>query len=205
MLSPIKNTGMISLSHYNFIKEKYGELASWAVWADEDGKPKSNIGDMSIFDLSLNPGLLSILNPGVVMVGLNFSRTKEKRIPFCNFHDKRSRGQDYKIRYAFRDTLYYGAYMTDLLKNHVEVKSEKLMALIRSDPALEREHIEIFEKEINEVASPDPLIIAFGDDTYRLLNKNLGNKFKIRKVKHYSARIGKENYRKSVLESLLTI
>lgn len=43
---------MIAKEHYQEIENNYGEFASWAVWADESLKPKSNIGDMSIFDLN---------------------------------------------------------------------------------------------------------------------------------------------------------
>ena len=69
---------MITHDHYTEIQDKYGEFASWAVWVNEDIKPKSNIGDMSVFDLDRNPNLLETLNPNVIMVGLNFSRTIEK-------------------------------------------------------------------------------------------------------------------------------
>ena len=34
---------------FNFIKEKYGLLASWAVWAEAGDKAKSNMGDLSVF------------------------------------------------------------------------------------------------------------------------------------------------------------
>lgn len=78
--------------------------------------PKSNCGEMSIFDLSQNPKFLETVNPNVIMVGSNFSRTIEKKA-FINFHDKRPQGQDYKIRYALRDTDFYGAYMTDIIKD----------------------------------------------------------------------------------------
>jgi glycine/serine hydroxymethyltransferase len=46
---------------------------------------------MSIFDLDKNQKLLETLKPDVVMVGLNFSRTIEKKA-FVNFHDKRPQG-----------------------------------------------------------------------------------------------------------------
>src|SRR6476619_7206176 len=104
---------MISIEHYNEISNKYGEFASWAVWADEGEKSKSNIGDMRVFDLTENPDLLTQLNANVVMVGLNFSRKIAKET-FVNFHDSRPQGQDYKIRYAFKNTKFYGAYMTDI-------------------------------------------------------------------------------------------
>lgn len=87
---------MITEECFTEISDKYGEFASQAVWVNEEKKPKSNIGDMSIFDLNKNPKLLKSLNPKVIMVGLNFSRTVEKE-KFVNFHDKRPQGQDFKI------------------------------------------------------------------------------------------------------------
>ena len=37
---------MITREKFDFIKEKYGQLASWAIWAEEYEKPKSNVGDI---------------------------------------------------------------------------------------------------------------------------------------------------------------
>ena len=79
---------MITKEQYNFIAKKNGEYASWAIWANEEITPKSNIGDLSIFDLDKNPNLLETLNPDVIMVGLNFSRSMAGET-FANFHDKR--------------------------------------------------------------------------------------------------------------------
>jgi hypothetical protein len=36
---------------FDLIKEKYGYYSSWAIWADAGGKPKSNIGDLRVFDI----------------------------------------------------------------------------------------------------------------------------------------------------------
>ena len=58
------------------IKEKYGDCGSWAIWAEEGNKPKSNVGDISIFDTSRNPSLIQNLKPEFVFVGLNFSKIK---------------------------------------------------------------------------------------------------------------------------------
>ena len=116
---------MIDKNHYLEIAKKYGEFASWAVWVNEDLKPKSNIGDMSIFDLELNPKLLEIINPNVIMVGLNFSRTTERAV-FANFHDKRPQEQDFKIRYAFRNTKFFLCFS----HSHFLLACSKLIALL---------------------------------------------------------------------------
>jgi len=192
---------MITKEHYIEIEAKYGEFASWAIWANEDMKPKSNIGDMSIFDLNKNPNLLEVLNPNVIMVGLNFSRSIEKKA-FVNFHDKRPQGQDYKIRYAFRDTGFYGAYMTDIIKSFEEKISGNVLQYLKDNKEFELMNVKLFEQEITDLKCSYPLIIAFGNITFDILNKHLGQKYRIKKVKHYSQQISKENYRKVVLDAL---
>jgi hypothetical protein len=72
---------MIDMQQFEHIKEKQGSYASWAVWADASGNPKSNMGDVSHFE---NENVLSFLKNNIVMVGLNISgRVSES---FTNFH-----------------------------------------------------------------------------------------------------------------------
>jgi len=193
---------MITREHFEEILGKYGEFASWAVWVNEDKKPKSNIGDMSIFDLEKNPNLLEILNPNVVMVGLNFSRTIAKKA-FVNFHDKRPQGQDYKIRYAFRGTEFYGAYMTDIIKDFEEKISGNVLAYLKSNRDFELNNVKLFEQEMKDLRCVNPLIIAFGNISYDILTKHFGSIYRIKKVMHYSQQISKEKYRAVVWRTLL--
>jgi len=193
---------MITEKLFKEIESKFGEFASWAVWVNEDIKPKSNIGDMSIFDLETNPQLLDILNPNVIMVGLNFSRTIERKA-FINFHDKRPQGQDYKIRFAFRDTEFYGAYMTDIIKDFEEKVSGNVMLYLKANKDFEIKNVKLFEQELESLKCKDPLIIAFGNNSYTLVQKYFGQKYRIKKVMHYSQQISKENYRKLVWQTLL--
>jgi hypothetical protein len=67
-------------------------IASWAVWSEPDGRPKSNMGDLNVLDPDRNPALLGMLRSDVVMVGLNLSR--DRPAPFGNFHDAKAEGQD---------------------------------------------------------------------------------------------------------------
>jgi hypothetical protein len=193
---------MISRENFDEITSKYGAFASWAAWIIEDSKPKSNIGDMTIFDLNANPKLLDILNPNVIMDGLNFSRPIE-RIYYINFHDKRPQGQDYKIRYAFRDTKFYGAYMTDIIKDFEEKISGNVLTYFKNNKDFETQNVRLFEQEIETLNCKAPLIIAFGNITYDLLQKHFGYKFQIKKVMHYSQQISKENYKRVVWKTLL--
>jgi hypothetical protein len=193
---------MITKEHFKNIANKYGEFASWAIWADEESTPKSNIGDLSIFDLDKNPKLLDTLNPNVIMVGLNFSRSMVGE-PFANFHDNRSQGQDFKIRYAFRGTEFYGAYMTDIIKDFEEKISGNVLKYLKENKDFELMNIRLFEQEILDLKCSNPILIAFGNLTYDLLYKYFGQKYLIKKIIHYSHQISKENYRSNVLETLL--
>lgn len=193
---------MIEKEHYIEIAKKYGDWASWAVWADEGEKPKSNIGDIRIFDLDYNPDVLKQLNPNVIMVGLNFSRLIKKE-KFVNFHDKSPQAQDYKIRYAFKDTAYYGAYMTDIIKDFTQLISGNVVTYLKMNRAFEEQNIAIFRQELIDLRTESPLIIAFGNHTYDILDKHFRNQYRIIKVPHYSMYISREEYKKEV-EQLMT-
>ena len=117
---------MIQKDLYLEIEKKYGYCASWAIWVDEGKNPKSNIDDLTIFNLEINPDILEQLNPEIIMVGLNFSRKMERS--FGNFHDNYPYAQDYKIRYTFKNTEYYGAYMTDIIKSFEQKISESVVS-----------------------------------------------------------------------------
>lgn len=65
---------MVDREAFERIKQKHGRYASWAVWAESTGRPKSNIGDLSVLEPDHNPTLLQTLRDDVVMLGLNLSR-----------------------------------------------------------------------------------------------------------------------------------
>jgi hypothetical protein len=77
-------------ARFDFIRDKWGLLASWAVWADAGDTPKSNMGDLGIFD---DPKILSDLNVNVLFVGLNVSRGSIT-VPLSNFYDASPRATD---------------------------------------------------------------------------------------------------------------
>lgn len=178
------------------IKKLHGEYASWAIWSAQDEKPKSNIGDLSLLDVNKNSKLLSLLKPNVVLVALNFSRGAVRE-PFANFHDSNPRGTDFKIRYALQDTPYWGAYMTDIIKNYTEKHSQKLMSYLNKNKYFEKENVVKFLKELKDLEVSNPTIIAFGNDAYNVLVRN-EIKFKILKIPHYAHQVSKEKYREAV-------
>ena len=80
--------------------------------------------------------------------------------------------------------------------------SKKVAAEIKANPALVAEQIERLEEELDDIGSTDQLLLAFGGDTYELLQKHLGHKYQVLKVTHYAHRINKEDYREQVLETI---
>ena len=144
----------MNIEKFNLIKEKWSKTSSWAVWARAGEKPKSNIGDLSIFDVDKNKGLFDILNPNVIMVGLNAADRPITR-EWGNFHDLSPKGQDYKIRYAFDRTKYWGAYMTDLIKGHFQTDSNILKSILKNNQEILENNIFRFYEELNDIANEE--------------------------------------------------
>lgn len=195
---------MIDRQLFDSIAKKYGTVASWAVWKDAEQKPKSNMGNVDIFDLEKNPSLLATLQTSVIMVGLNLSRTLACSEYFKNFHDSNPYANDFKIRYAFKDTQYYGAYMTDIIKNLEMKESMKVTKLLKDRPDIVESNIQTFRQELADIQAQQPMILAFGSDTFELIQKNMTrNEYsKLVKLTHYSHQISKENYRKEVMQQI---
>ena len=190
---------MLTRDKFDLIEEKYGWCSSWAIWSEVGETPKSNVGDLSVLDPDINTDLLSQLNTGIVLVGLNISRGVIKE-PFANFHDKRSQATDYKIRFALKCSPHWGGYMTDIIKGFEEKLSGKLMTYLKENNSFVAENIELFRRELKDIGSINPTLTAFGTDTFSILNRSFKNEFRILKVPHYANYTNKENYRKQVKE-----
>ena len=186
----------MDLIEYEKIKAKYGSMSSWAIWSEQGENIKSNMGDISFFE---NPTITTLksLNPNIILVGLNIS----KHIPklFSNFHPDYSSAQDYKTRYALKNTIFSGAYMTDIIKDFEEKVAGNLMKYLRKNKTFEKENIIIFEQELVDIGSKSPIIIAFGNDSYKILKRNF-TQYKIYKVSHYSAFINIDKFREEFIK-----
>jgi hypothetical protein len=193
---------MVDRKTFDLIKTKHGRYASWAVWAQPTGGPKSGIGDLSVLDPDRNSPLLQRLRNDVVMVALNLSRFQPTLL--ANFHDPSAVAQDYKIRFAFSGTPYYGAYMTDLIKGVVMLESSNLMRHLAENPALISDSIHGLLEEFADLNCAAPTLIAFGNDAYLLAAKHVPSSQYARlvRVTHYSHYISKEEYRHRVLAQL---
>ena len=191
---------MIDKNRFNFIKEKYGLHASWAVWVNEGDTPKSNMGDLSIFE---KDEILLKLNPNIILVGLNLSVSGVVLNPFQNFHG--SGGGAYKIRYGLKDTDLWGAYMTDIIKDFPELEAGNVVSHLRNNPSVVDKNIVSFKEELKDIGASNPIIIGFGNQSSDILERNLEPGSRIIKLMHYSHFINKENYREEVLSVIRKI
>jgi hypothetical protein len=190
---------------FDRIKERYGVYSSWAVWANASGKPKSNMGDISVLDPDEYPTLLQSLRNDVVMVGLNISRPVTE--PFRNFHDPSPKANDFKIRHAFTDTRFWGAYMTDFLKDFEMVESTSVIRRLKQEPSLLVESVERLLAEVRDLQCITPTILAFGTATHQLIADNVPPDKYARLVclTHYSYRMSKERYRQVIHKQIETV
>jgi hypothetical protein len=184
---------VLTIDTYNKIKETYGDVSSWALWTEPvDIRSKSGMGDVSFFE-NPSPETLVSLNPNIVLVGLNISEKIPR--PFGNFHPDKTSAQDYKTRFALQGTMFYGAYMTDVIKSYEEKISGNLMKYLRKNKNFEKENVKLFEQELIDIGSQNPIIVAFGNDSYKILKRNLTDRYTIYKVPHYSAFINPDSFR----------
>jgi len=152
---------MITDQKLKNIANYYGKFASWAVW------DKSNPKVLSFIERSITK-----LHTNVVIVGLNISQ--ELSSNWLNYHTE---GHDRKLRYAFNESPYFGAYMTDIIKK-VEVRSQKIKHEIKFGIIPIHDHINDFRKEMKFVgADQDTLFILLGKDASDIFQKELDAEF----------------------------
>lgn len=151
---------------------------------------------MDLLNIRKNPSTLNILRTDVVMVALNFAREVEMSEPFLNFHDSNPHGQDYKIRFAFEGTEYYGSYMTDIIKDFPMLSSKDVLKHLKENPHIIENQINVFKDELEFIGSNKPKILAFGKDAYNIINQNMNRNdySELIALTHYSHQIGKEKY-----------
>lgn len=193
----------ITRARFEAIKRAWGDVGSWAVWAPTrpGDSVKARVGDLSVLDPDANPDLLSVLAPDVVMLGINGSGAPTPR-PFSNFHDPSVRANHFKLRYAYRDTPFWGAYVTDAFKGIPSYGAKRTIEHLRAHPALVGEQLARLREELGALGSEDPLLIVFGRDVYGILREHLGTTYRMVRVPHYAHFISKEDYRAQALAAI---
>jgi len=137
---------------------RYGMYSSWATWNPANPADTRIIAERQ-----------SCLKASVVMIGLNVSKAIPKT--WQNFH-----GGDHarKLMFAFNDSPYRGAYMTDIIKGEVESKAGRLLARLKDGSIDVQKHIDAFRTEMFDVGAREhSLFILFGKDVAQFFTSHL--------------------------------
>lgn len=190
-------------TRFDAIRQTWGAVGSWAVWAEPTPGEgvKSGVGDLSVLDPDVNPALLETLNPEVVMLGINGSGAPTPE-PFSNFHDPSPRANHFKLRYAYRGTPFWGAYLTDTFKGIPSYGAKRTIEYLKDNPALVAEQLGRLQQELDALGSEDPLLIVFGRDVHGILHEHLGDRYRMVRVPHYAHFLSKEDYRTQALGAI---
>ena len=201
---------MISREQYDRLL-RYSDVSSWAVWDEaEDGSIKSGTANVDMLDKSKYSDkmkLLSVLNSNYILVGLNaavHSDTNKRKEAWSAFHsDDNKRQKDYKLRHALKGTSLWGSYITDVLKGYPETDSRQVIKDLKDTKmkALLDKSIEDFNKELEILGNP--IIVALGNASYKIVKKYFNEKYRIVKITHHAFFIGQEKYRIRTHEELL--
>lgn len=176
-----------TFGEYENLKQKYGNVASWVLWNNDDET------DPSIIEENIN-----LLNSRYV--GLNISK------PVTTWSNFRGGKHGRKIKRAFINTAIKGFYLTDFFKNIVEKDSSLIEQAIKKNEIDIEVHVEFFIEEMKNVKVNDETVfLTFGNLTYNLFDTYLKKYYPNNKVillKHYSARGTDEEWVQSTLEKI---
>lgn len=178
----------ISTEQFNQLEAKYGQYASWAIWNPDDPRDTSIIRDN-----------LADLNPAIVMVGLNVSAPLP--FPWANFRIGRN---DRKLIHAFNNGEFRGAYMTDIVKGEVEVRSDNIKKRIKSGELDIHKHVDAFKVEMSDIGADEcSLFILFGGMVDELFQKYLAGQFPgFVACQHFAVYGSSETWAEDVFERL---
>ena len=88
--------------------------------------------------------------------------------------------------------------MTDIIKDHPELNGQTVVDYLNANPDVEDKNIETFRKELKDLGTENRTIIAFGNEVFRILSRNLNKEFNIFRVTHYAHRINLQKYRDEI-------
>ena len=140
---------------YEQIKDRFGTIASWALW---DGERFSDSSDIEGYiDERVDE-----LKPSIILCGLN-RNSMDGRHDHRVWHNFHVKGKDGWVLDVFATGETRGAYMTDVLKSTGAAKRADI-----KDIDLEHE-FDLLSEELSILGERNYRIIAFGADAYTWL------------------------------------
>ncbi len=189
-------------------KKEFGKYGSWALW-DKNGY---------IMGYIKKPDFQNLIKPNIVFVGLNASwKLSEDWINYHGECNNLRRPKSWKRVHASKLAevlmekefeVFRGAYMTDIIKDDNNPKSNNIAEKIRDDNDFLLRNIKLFEDELKMLSNIFGLdefhIICIGNESFKALNKI--TKHKIDKIWHYSAyQLGWEGVKERIRQDLRII
>jgi len=165
---------MYSFNEYKKLTSKYGSVASWAIWDDED------LSNTSPIELNFNE-----LNSKFILLGLNISKPLMSK-PWTNFHSGR---HDRKLKYACNHSTLRGSYLTDIFKGIDNPNSADFSKSLTIKDI--RDNVDFFMQEMIDVKiNEETQFIIFGNLTNQYFNKYFRQNYKNNVIhfRHYSSR-----------------
>jgi hypothetical protein len=181
----MKRADFNKLKNTEFKDEKLSKFASWAIWDKKEKKDKNGDYDPKFIEKNV-----ADLNGKIVFVGLNFGKKVETWVDWQNFYNVE------RLINLLSGTRFEGAYMTDIIKNHHDSDSAKLMSDIKEKKIKIDEDIDFFFEELNLLKAKDIEMYLFGGAVEKLFKKyviqNEGFRQKVikcQRIHHYSRRV----------------
>lgn len=183
---------------YKTLKNKYGKFSSFAIWAEAIHGEKSNIGNLEIFQ----EDLYEPLHTRFIIVDFGNSPSFDRRRDhqqkdWMNFHSDLPRQNEYKLRYAFKDTPLWGSFMIPLFN---EYNTLSLQRKVKEDTDFVESNLQRVKEQLSYFEQP--VLIALGGNVYKYLRSYFGNQYKIVVIKHPSFQIKLEEYKAEILKKL---
>lgn len=158
-----------TLTEFEELTKRHGSYGSWAIW--EYSRSRVQEKKTSIIEENL-----ADLHSRYILIGLNISSEIET---WGNF---RGGKHDRKLKYAFNDSPIRGAYMTDLFKNIVKVKSTDLAKYLKDRPEIIEKNVLMFIDEMQDLKiSPETQFIILGSEN----NSHVANFYRSEFQKHF--------------------
>lgn len=226
----------------NTFSYTYGQVSSWLTWNRDNndqikklaGKLAKGghfwdgpIGEDDNWDkdklLPVERQFSSKITTNIVFIGLNMSGDGTPCTPPNWFPFQNARGHR-KIVKTFFGTTAEGAYFTDIIKpdkrflDHVGNPSNagEVMKIVKTRRDILKEHIHLFEAELDFIGAVKPLLIVFGKDARWIVEHGMSDDFITKRfcaivyIMHYSSfpKGGDEGYKddtRSKLKLYITI
>lgn len=163
----------------SLINAGYDQYGSWALYDADPANiqnQKMTTADAAFPKQYTTENLANSINPEVMLLALNWAdRGAKSAEPWQNFHDLYAHGTDRYIPYMIENTPAVGGYMTDLIKDFPNTKSDEVKTIItnNSEPKLLNDSFAKLQEELN-IVQPK-LIICFGGAAYDGLNQAVKN------------------------------